>query len=176
MGYSTKFDGRLTFRRPPTPAEIMFLNNMLGEDCRDHPSWGAQDATYIDLELTEHADALIWSGAEKTYGMIEAVNILTTQMRVEFPGFSFDGGFNAQGDEAGDVWQLIIDVDGIAQKHALPIAGSEPKFLTKEQAALIIADSDINVLLDSEHEIASLRAEDPETLDAYLALQAIAQS
>jgi len=52
--------------------------------------------------------------------MPELVNVITTQMRREFPDFGLSGVMTAQGSDVGDLWELIIAEDGFAKKELLP--------------------------------------------------------
>jgi hypothetical protein len=53
MGYSTDFKGELKFTNDPTVKQLGKLQEFLGQDCREHPEWGATHMTYIDLELLD---------------------------------------------------------------------------------------------------------------------------
>jgi hypothetical protein len=124
MGYSTNFTGQLGFNRELTGPQLARLNEIFGEDCRDHPEWGAKDLYYIDLELTPKFDGVKWNGAEKTYGMHEAVNLVTRLMRASWPEFSFTGSMAAQGEDPEDRWQLYVNDEGIAEKRMVLIVGT----------------------------------------------------
>jgi hypothetical protein len=116
MGYSTDFDGALHFATEPTVSQIAHLRGILGEDVRDHAHWPkTQDFFYIDLELTDDLMGVQWNGAEKTGGLCEQVNYVTTLMRQKWPDFAFAGKLDAQGEERGDAWQLVIDASGVAK-------------------------------------------------------------
>lgn len=106
MGYSTQFSGKLTFTNQLTGAQLYKLSQYLGQDCREHPEWGAPHLTYIDLKITNEVDGLEWDGSEKTYNLPEIVNLLTTEMRKQFPDFALDGYLLAQGEEIEDRWML----------------------------------------------------------------------
>lgn len=123
MGYSTQFEGILAFAAEPTAAQLGRLNEIFGEDCRDHPEWSAPGLYYIDLELTKDFSGIKWNGAEKTYGMVEFVNLVTRLMREQWPEFRLTGALLAQGEEVGDIWRLVIDDAGIASKQAVAIEG-----------------------------------------------------
>lgn len=123
MGYTTRFVGKLEFTKELTASQIAALEAMLGEDPRKHPEWrAARETGYIDLELTSQYDGLQWSGAEKTYGMVDAVNVILRVMRETWPDFGLRGRFDAQGEEIGDVWALIAD-EGGARRIELKLAG-----------------------------------------------------
>jgi hypothetical protein len=123
MGYTTKFNGELRFTKELSASQLATLDAMLGEDCRDHPEWGANDLYYIDLELTKDFGGLKWNGTEKTYGLEKLVNVVIAQMRKKWPDFGLTGTLMAQGEDFDDVWALNIGADGLAHKEKLTIAG-----------------------------------------------------
>jgi hypothetical protein len=119
MGYHTEFRGSLRFNTKLTETQLSAIKQILREDCRDHPEWGAMDLTYIDLALLSDNSGIQWDGSEKTYQMPELVNVVITQMRREFPGFGLSGVMTAQGSAVGDLWELYISDDGFARKRNL---------------------------------------------------------
>ena len=125
MGYNTDFHGTLTFTQPLGEDAIAKLKTMLGEDCRDHPEWGAPNLSYIDLQLTPLHDGLQWDGSEKTYDLVEKVNVIITEMRKNFPGFGLAGHLVAQGEDTSDRWILLIGPDGMAQAAEAPDFGAK---------------------------------------------------
>jgi len=115
MGYNTDFSGELKFKEDITIGQLAKVKTFLGEDVRDHKEWSQDGSpTYIELEISEDFSCLKWNGSEKTYNMVECVNIIIDNMRLEFPDFGLTGGFLANGEEAGDVWRLKFDDDGRA--------------------------------------------------------------
>jgi hypothetical protein len=116
MGYTTNFNGELKFIREATSPQLGTLNAMLDEDCRDHPEWVAPDLYTIDLELTDQLDGLRWNGAEKTYDLDKLVNVVLRLMRETWPDFGLTGQLQAQGEDVGDRWALVIGEDGWAAK------------------------------------------------------------
>jgi hypothetical protein len=124
MGYHTDFKGELKFGSELTGSHLAKLNAILGQDARVHPEWnGHEDLDYIDLELLDDFSGIKWDGAEKTYGMVEAVNMITSILRKDIPDFSFKGELIAQGEEFDDRWKLIIDENGIAHKKEIIMDG-----------------------------------------------------
>lgn len=116
MGYNTEFRGILEFKNPLTDEEVIKLSTFLGEDCRDHPEWDYDamlDLTYIDLKFSDDYDGLIWDGSEKTYDMVEKINLILKEMRKEFPDFDLEGELMAYGEEPGDIWKIVME-DGYA--------------------------------------------------------------
>lgn len=116
MGYSTDFSGVLTFKKELTGKQIAKIQTFLGADCREHPEWGKNDLTWIDLEFAENFEGLQWNGSEKTYDLVKKVNLITEKMRQEFPDFEMEGELLAQGEETGDVWKLVM-INGVATKQ-----------------------------------------------------------
>src|SRR4051812_39080287 len=111
MGYTTKFQGELKFKKELVATQLAHLKNMLGEDCREHPEWGAKDLYYIDLEFTDDFSGLKWSGTEKTYGMERIVQLVIDEMRKKWPDFGLTGRLAAQGEDIEDRWTLAIKED-----------------------------------------------------------------
>lgn len=125
MGYDTKFSGVLKFTRELKATELAALSELFGEDCRDHPDWGAKEATYIDLVFTKGFSGIEWDrSTEKTCGLEEAVNIVISLMRKHTPDFGLTGQLEAQGEDLGDRWALAIGVDGFARKEKIVLTGT----------------------------------------------------
>jgi len=124
MGYTTKFEGTLTFTTEATASQLAALNAMMGEDCRDHKEWNAPDLTYIDLELAPDFSGLTWSGAEKTYDLEKLVNVVIRVMRERWPEFGLTGSMMAQGEDCDDRWMLVIGEDGWATKAKIALTGT----------------------------------------------------
>lgn len=108
MGYSTSFSGELLFTTEPKASELAELNKFLGEDCRQHPEWGNTSLSYIDLKLSKDFSGLEWDGSEKTYDLVDKVNLLIENMQKKYPHFGLSGELLAQGEEIGDIWRLVI--------------------------------------------------------------------
>lgn len=124
MGYNTQFEGCLKFTQELTGTQLAALNLMLEEDCREHPEWGAENLTHIDLQLTNDFSGIEWNGAEKTYDLVEKVNLIICEMKKVCPDFGLEGQLLAQGEEFGDIWKLIIGEDGFARSQKLTSSGN----------------------------------------------------
>ena len=109
MGYTTKFKGKLSFASEPKASELAELNTILGEDCREHSEWGHTGLSYIDLEITKDFTGLEWNGAEKTYDLVDKVNVVIEIMKNKYPKFGLTGELIAHGEEPGDVWKLVME-------------------------------------------------------------------
>lgn len=108
MGYTTDFTGKLAFTNEPKASELAELNKFLGEDCRQHPEWGNTSLSYIDLKLSKDFSGLEWDGSEKTYDLVDKVNLLIENMQKKYPHFGLSGELLAQGEEIGDIWRLVV--------------------------------------------------------------------
>lgn len=124
MGYNTTFQGELRFTREATAPQLAALSAMFGEDCREHPEWGATSAGYIDLALSPDFGGIRWDDdCEKTYGLDEAVNVVLREMRKTWPEFGLSGSLLAQGEDIKDRWALTIGDDGLAHKMPVQFTG-----------------------------------------------------
>ena len=65
--------------------------------------------SYIDLQLTDDFSGLEWDGSEKTYDLVEKVNLIIENMRLKYPDFGLTGELLAQGEDNGDVWILAME-------------------------------------------------------------------
>jgi hypothetical protein len=127
MGYSTDFKGELKFAEEMTASGLSEVKKFLESDCREHPEWNNPKGYYVDLMFLDDFSGLKWNGAEKTYGMVEVVNMIITNMRdrLNYVSFGFKGYLEAQGEDMDDRWSLIINSDGMAEKKDLIISGSK---------------------------------------------------
>ncbi len=116
MGYNTEFQGILEFTKPLTKEEKEKLQTFMGADCREHPEWNATDLTWIDLAISDDK-GLVWDGSEKTYHMIEKINLILEEMRKDFPNFGLKGRLQAQGEEMGDIWGITIKNGEAVMEH-----------------------------------------------------------
>ena len=128
MGYTTEFEGQLTFTKPLMAEQLAYLNTFLGENGRDHPEWVgpnlSKEISYIQFELTKDFTGIQWDGSEKFYFAVEAVNLILVNMQAKYPDFGLYGSLTAQGEEIDDRWQLAI-VDGKAIRKDVPIIGQK---------------------------------------------------
>ena len=114
MGYGTRFEGVLYFPKGFLVDDLHLITRFLGEDVRDHPEWhrfvfNGKDLTYIDLMLTSDSKGLQWDGAEKSYDMVDKVNLILHFVRdAGIDDFTFTGSLLAQGEDINDRWRLEI--------------------------------------------------------------------
>lgn len=125
MGYHTEFRGTLHFTTKLTDPQRATIEQILGEDCREHPEWDATNLTRIDLALLLYGNGISWDGSECTTDMPEKVNVVIREMRKQFPDFGLEGTMLAQGSQIGDIWELSIGDDGFAKKEQLVICRKE---------------------------------------------------
>ena len=129
MGYTTDFEGTLTFAHEATAPQLAALNRMFGEDCREHPEWAQENddyglsLNYVSLKLADDFSGIQWSGMKKTYRMDLLVNVVTNEMRKTWPDFTLAGELMAQGEDIEDRWRLYIDAAGMAQREDLALVG-----------------------------------------------------
>lgn len=114
MGYSTEFKGELNFTTDLTGTQLAKIKTILGEDCRDHPEWNATNLTYISLKLLKDFSGISWDGSEKTYDLVEKINLVIKLMQLEYSEFSLNGKLLAQGEDIDDRY-LIVMKNGIAK-------------------------------------------------------------
>lgn len=124
MGYSTDFNGELKFKNELSASQLAKINSFLGEDCRKHPEWDAENMTYIDLVLLDDFTGIKWDGSEKTYDLDAKINLITREMRKLYPEFEFVGEMVAQGESMDDRWMLKI-IDGVAVRQEIVTASNE---------------------------------------------------
>jgi hypothetical protein len=125
MGYTTQFDGALKFTTDINIKQLAHIKQYMGEDFRDHPDWEKPDSymNYIDLVILDDYSGIKWSGAEKTYGMVESVNFIIDEMKKLWPDFGLEGEMTAQGEEIKDVWKLVME-NGRAIKKEIILEGT----------------------------------------------------
>jgi hypothetical protein len=123
MGYSTDFEGVLTFDCEMNVVMLRSIKNLLGGHSRDLgvPS---NDSGYIDLELTNDFTGVKWDGGGKTYNLQHSVTAIIRKMREQFPQFGLSGELIAQGEDPDDKWRLTV-VDGVGIKTDIPPTGTQ---------------------------------------------------
>ncbi|MCA9748126.1 MAG: hypothetical protein KC414_03415 [Romboutsia sp.] len=116
MGYNTDFKGELKFTNELTATQLAELKNILGEDCRDHKDWGRTDLTHINLRLLDDFTGVCWDTSEKTYDMVEKIELIIQLMRRKYPNFGLKGQFLAQGKYIEDRYTIIVNDDKVTVK------------------------------------------------------------
>jgi len=133
MGYSTTFNGVLTFKKELTIKEFCKLQTFMGQDCRNHPEWDSGDLTWIDLEIYNNNGVpygLCWNGSEKTYDLVEKINFIIQEMRKDFPDFGLEGEMSAVGEDEDDRWRLVINESGFAESRGWVVLPEEDAVIT----------------------------------------------
>ena len=127
MGYTTSFDGQLSFTTELKASELSYLGQFMGADIRGHPEWInnlTEYGSYIQFELAKDFSGIKWDGSEKFYNADGCVNLIIENMQAKYPDFGLEGELLAQGGDAGDRWYLRI-VDGKAVRIEHPFLGQE---------------------------------------------------
>ena len=117
MGYSTRFEGTLSFVGEVTVADIRLMKLMFDEKFDDHPEWrehvrsqpNTKNIGWVDLCFTDNLDGIQWDGSEKTYGLEHVITALIAEVRKQNPSFGLSGELQAQGEDFDDRWILRIE-------------------------------------------------------------------
>jgi hypothetical protein len=72
----------------------------------------------------DNFSGLQWDGAEKTYDLIEKVNLIIHEMQKDFPDFGLQGELLAQGESINDRWILNIE-NNVAVERRLAVTGNK---------------------------------------------------
>ena len=109
MGYTTEFSGCLLFNETTTSEAKKYFSLFFDENWRDHPEWNAQHLSYFDYEFNNDETGIQWTGAEKSYDMVEKLQLMIDLTRKQFPDFGLcDGELLAVGEDRRDVWYLRV--------------------------------------------------------------------
>ena len=109
MGYNTEFQGVLYFTHPLSKEELSQIESMLGQDIRDHLEWkDKKGLTWINLCLTDDNSGLMWNGDEKSYDMLDKIELIIRVMRKINPKFGLYGSMLAQGEEIDDRYYIYM--------------------------------------------------------------------
>jgi hypothetical protein len=122
MGYDTTFTGRVTIEPPLDAAEVAFLKQFSKTDHRDgnFPGYWCQWVT------SEDGTAIVWDEGEKFYDAEEWMRFIiqnflapgirvtagrtpeTKSLTVLRRNHILNGVINAEGEEAGDIWKIVV--------------------------------------------------------------------
>lgn len=109
MGYTTEFEGQVTITPPLTADEVARLNEFTeerhGGNFDPHPG---MPSLYCQWESTPDGTAIRWDGGEKFYASEEWMRYLITEIFAP-ADHVLNGTITAQGEEPGDVWQLVVE-------------------------------------------------------------------
>lgn len=120
MGYNTSFTGKIRILSEDANASFAIVSGLL--DRFDDAEKMAADfhfpedkldsdrAGYFALSVKDDNDGsfLTWDGSEKTYGMVNALNILMFAAKSISPSIIFHGEMVAQGEGVGDIWGVSV--------------------------------------------------------------------
>jgi len=108
MGYTTEFEGQIDLDPPLNASEILAIQTFSNE---------RHDETPEDREVMPGAwchwiaqvdgDALEWDGGEKFYHAAEWMQLVLDRFITPL-GISANGTIEAQGEEAGDLWRIVV--------------------------------------------------------------------
>lgn len=119
MGYYTRVNGEINIEPPLTWAEIK-SNPLLPETEGGRSEYDVRlriDEETVDTDegqmIRKTCSALVptWDDSFKAYHLVKHVQ----QMIDAFPGHTFTGRLDCEGEETGDLWRVIIR-DGRAVK------------------------------------------------------------
>lgn len=116
MGYYTRVTGELHIEPPLTWAEIKTVaDSAFGDGCLDVTLDIREDTVDTDEGplILKTAPALVpsWDEEYKAYNLVAHVQ----QAIDAFPGHTFTGRLECEGEESGDLWRVVVR-DGRAEK------------------------------------------------------------
>lgn len=123
MGYQTDFKGELLFTRSMKTMELAYIEKHMGWDLPSDLEgyiYPHGKPHYVQLKINKEKTGIRWDGDEKFYKAVEAVNFVIDNVRIEIPDFGLTGQLEAQGEEIGDHWFLVIGPDGFASRVDAP--------------------------------------------------------
>jgi hypothetical protein len=123
MGYSTTFSGRINLSRTLTYQEhesIRTFSEARHNKDDDDANRGIACPTYwCDLTINVDGTALVWNGNEKSYDMGEWTKIVIDNLLPK--DVIANGTLNASGEEAGDIWRIVV-VDNVVKVERATIS------------------------------------------------------
>ncbi|MFD5814362.1 DUF6205 family protein [Streptomyces sp. NPDC127038] len=112
MGYYTRVDGEIRIEPPLTWAEIK-NNPLLPETSAGRAEYDVRlkiDEETVDTDdgqlVRKTCSALVpaWDDSFKAYHLVDHVQ----HMIDAFPGHTFSGRLDCEGEEAGDLWRVVV--------------------------------------------------------------------
>jgi hypothetical protein len=118
MGYTTRITGKLKFKHEISVPQLKKLQSFYYELPSDHKEWENpfKADSYIQWQVSKEYDGLEWDGNEKFYSIVETMNLIIHNMRLEWPEFAVEGTLECQGEDTKDFWYLKIEESGLAYK------------------------------------------------------------
>jgi hypothetical protein len=121
MGYTTQFDGKVTV----TPALSLDEYNKfkeLSQRRHDHP---AAPSYYCQWEPSKNGTSFAWDGNEKFYGSEQWMALIVAALAAA--GHTCNGVINANGEERGDVWRLVVTNNVVTvEQGTVSYVGAKP--------------------------------------------------
>lgn len=112
MGYTTSFTGEITIDPPLAPEQVERLNKF----CNERHGESGHPGVWCDLSFSADGTKFGWNGSEKTYVLDAWVQYLIRDYLQPW-GVVANGELFAQGEEAGDVWKLVVK-DNVVTRQA----------------------------------------------------------
>ncbi len=149
MGYDTQFTGQVAIDPPLNPQEIAYLREFAQSRRMNRPAGpyattdddyfdgyndppAGQPGLWCDFEPTSGGTAIAWNRTENFYSATEWMQYVIdhflrpggkAQGKPGFEGFTFDhavnGTIHAEGDDEGDVWDLVVTDNQAASRPAV---------------------------------------------------------
>ncbi len=116
MGYTTEYSGELDIE-PPLPAETVAAINEFCTTRHDPGYTEEQPSIWCDWEVQPDGASIGWNGTEKSYMMDKWLPILIRDF-IEPTGSVVNGAMEAQGEDMGDRWTLVVTDNVVTRKEA----------------------------------------------------------
>jgi hypothetical protein len=116
MGYNTDFDGQVSVEPPLSAAQVASLQDFAEErhGGATHPYAGFPGLN-CKWEPTRDGAAIEWNGVEKFYNAPEWMQYIIDHF---LTGHTVNGTIYASGEEAGDVWRLVVKDNVVSTQQA----------------------------------------------------------
>lgn len=115
MGYTTQFTGRIDLDRELTPDEYVTLLEFADE--RHQPGVDGAPGYNCDWTPTDNYRGIEWDGSEKFYSSEEWMQLIMDRFITPW-GIKANGFILAQGEEAGDIWRLLVIDNRVERQNA----------------------------------------------------------
>ncbi len=110
MGYTTEFSGQIGITPPLSPEQIAKFKQ-LADTRHEHV---AAPSYYCQWEVS--ATAIEWDGGEKFYGSEEWMALIVSALAAA--GHTCNGTIDADGEESGDLWRLVVTNNVVSVEEA----------------------------------------------------------
>lgn len=120
MGYQTDFEGRINLSRELTDSEARVIRDFAEE--RHGGNIGGYTTRvqgyWCNWEPTKDLTGIEWNGAEKFYDADEWMALIVEDFIAPW-GIVANGVINAQGEEGGDVWRIVVRDNVVTRENAM---------------------------------------------------------